>query len=98
MTSAKQKLLLSVPAYKQNREKIGTWLRQFEENSIWIQEHFAHLKENYPDTYIAVSKGKVIKSGKDQSKIRAELESEFSEGFRGIAVSYISSKPLNFLF
>ena len=47
--------------------------------------------------YIAVYKNKVVRSGKDLILLNTKLRKEFGVT-EGIAVEFISSKPLQFLF
>jgi len=89
--------VLSLPLYKEKREKFDIWLKEFVKNSNWINDNLTELRSQYPNMYIAVRNRKIVKTGKNLARIRQELKNEFGE-IEGIAVEYISSKPLKFLF
>ena len=89
--------MLSLPLYKEKREKFDIWLKEFVKNSNWINDNLTELRSQYPNMYIAVRNRKIVKTGKNLARIRQELKNEFGE-IEGIAVEYISSKPLKFLF
>jgi len=90
-----KEIIRSMLAYK--KVKVREWLREFSENSQWINEHLDELRQKYPDMYIAVRKKKVVKSGKNLTQLREELRKEFGE-IEDIAIEFISSKPLKLLF
>jgi len=92
-----EKAVLSLPLYKEKREKFDIWLKEFVKNSNWINDNLTELRSQYPNMYIAVRNRKIVKTGKNLARIRQELKNEFGE-IEGIAVEYISSKPLKFLF
>jgi hypothetical protein len=56
----------------------------------WIREHAKELQTKYPDTYIAVHKGKVIAADKDLKKVyeKARIYGE------NVIVKYVFSGDL----
>ena len=92
-----EKVLLSFPLYKEKRDQFNVWLKEFVQNSNWLNDNLTELRSKYPDMYVAVRNKKVVKTGKNLARIRQELRDEFG-AIEGIAIEYVSSKPLKFLF
>lgn len=47
---------------------------QFEEDMLWINQHFESLKVRYPDEFIVVYRGEVIAHGPDHSEVIAQAQ------------------------
>jgi hypothetical protein len=92
-----EKVLLSFPLYKEKRDQFNVWLKEFVQNSNWLNDNLTELRSKYPDMYVAVRNKKVVKTGKTLARIRQELRDEFG-AVEGTAIEYVSSKPLKFLF
>jgi hypothetical protein len=67
-------------------------LRQFEEDLDWIAEHYDELKVKYPEEFVAVYKKQVVAHDPEMSKLMEDLEKQYGELSRAIAVKYITPR------
>lgn len=55
------------------KEKVDSRFRKHHEDMDFLQEHYAQLKQQYPDHWIAISRRKVIASEDNPEYLRKTL-------------------------
>lgn len=72
-------------------------LKQFEEDTSWLYEHYDRLKLEYPDQFIAVFQQQVVDHDPDLSRLMERLRERYQEEAGRIAVEYISRKKMEYV-
>jgi hypothetical protein len=64
-------------------------LDQFEADSIWLDQHYDQLKEQYLDQYVAVYGKTVVDHGKNLDTLMKRLRKKYGKEAGDIVVEFI---------
>lgn len=67
-------------------------MHEFEADTKWIGKHYEELRHTYPNEWIAVQNGVVIKHCKDQQTLLKILKKTFPNDYKQIPTEYISTE------
>lgn len=79
------------------REKeINRRFKLFLSNTKWINTNINKLKQEFPDTYIAVYNKKVVQTDKDLSDLKEKIK-KMNLDPEKIVIEFVKEKPLKLL-
>ena len=75
-----------------NHDEVVAQILSASENTRWVSEHMAELRQKYLHKFIAVHKGKVVASSEDQARFFRILRTKESKNLPTIAIEFITDE------
>ncbi len=75
-----------------NHDEIVDQILSASENTRWISEHMAELRQKFLHKFIAVHNGKIVASSEDQARLFRILRTKESKNIPMVAIEFITSE------
>jgi len=75
-----------------NHDEIVSQILSASENTRWVSEHMAELRQKYLHKFIAVHNGKIVTSSDDQARLFRILRTKESKNLPVMAIEFITSE------
>jgi hypothetical protein len=75
-----------------NHDEVVAQILSASENTRWVSEHMAELRQKYLHKFIAVHNGKVVASSEDQARFFRILRTKEPKNLPTIAIEFITDE------
>lgn len=75
-----------------NHDEVVAQILSASENTRWVSEHMAELRQKYLHKFIAVHKGKVVASSEDQARFFRILRTKEPKNLPTMAIEFITDE------
>lgn len=83
--------------FDMEEQSLAERLYQSTEDSIWLNNHYEELKQQYPDQWVACLNKQIVDHDRNLKKLRARLAQRHPEIVTYIAVLFVSTKKVELI-
>jgi ABC-type phosphate/phosphonate transport system ATPase subunit len=75
-----------------NHDEIVAQILSASENTLWVSEHMAELRQKYLHKFIAVHNGNIVASSEDQARFFRIVRTKQSKNLPVMAIEFITGE------
>ena len=72
-------------------------IKEAEQDSVWVAEHYAHLRRKYNREFIAVHHRRVVDHDRNGARLAKRLKARYRLDEPGITVTYVTKEKVDLI-